>query len=427
MQVSVEAGEGLERRMTVELPAEQIEEAVTKRLKQIGKTARMDGFRPGKLPMNVLRRRYGGQVLQEVYGEVIESSYQEAIQQQSLHPAGMPKIEPKNTDGQNVFSYIATLEVMPEITLAKLEGAIKRPQAELSDGDVEEMLEKLRKQRASWNAVDRAAAEGDQVKISFKGIMDGDEFEGGSADDVPLILGSQRMIEGFEAGLVGIVKEEKRTLELKFPDDYRVEELAGKPVTFEVEVSEVEEQVLPEVDEAFAKTFGAHEGVEKLKQDIRDNMQRELKQRIWDKLKNQAMDLLYNSNPIQLPSALMQKEIKALRKQTRSQLQGGSGSMELPDSLFEDQARRRVTLGLVIGEVVRQNQIELDRDRVHRTLEDYASSYEDADEVIKHYLSNRNQMAAIENVVLEDQVVDWVMEQVQVEDVPSSFAELTSK
>jgi trigger factor len=400
---------------------------VTKRLKQIGKTARMDGFRPGKVPLNMLRRRYGGQLLQEVYGEIIESSYREAVQQQNLHPVGMPKIEPKVTEGQSVFSYIATLEVMPEITLAKLEGTVKRPTAQVTDADVEEMLEKLQKQRASWNAVDRAAAEGDQVKISFKGTVDGEDFEGGSANDVPLILGSKRMIEGFESGLVGIVKEEKRNLELKFPDDYRVEELAGKPVTFEVEVSEVAEQVLPEVDEEFAQALGAHEGVEKLKQDIRDNMQRELKQRIWGRLKNQAMDLLLNCNPIQLPGALVQEEIKALRKQTRSQLQGGSGSIELPDNLFEDQARRRVTLGLLIAEVIKQQQVELDRDRLRRTLEDYAASYEDADEVIKHYLSNRNQMAAIENIVLEDQVVDWVLEQVQVEDEPTSFAALTAE
>ena len=334
MQVSVEAGEGLERRMTVELPAEQIEEAVTKRLKQIGKNARIDGFRPGKVPMNLLRRRYGGQVLQEVYGEIIESSYQEAVQQQNLHPVGMPKIEPKAGEDQNVFGYIATLEVMPEITLAKLEGTIKRPVAELTEADVEEMVEKLRKQRASWNAVDRAAAEGDQVKISFKGTMDGEAFEGGNAEDMPLVLGSKRMIEGFEAGLVGMIKEEKRSLELRFPEDYRVEELAGKPVTFEVEVNEVAEQVLPEVDETFAKSFGAHEGVERLKQDIRDNMQRELKQRIWTRLKNQAMDLLYSSNPIQLPSAMLQEEIKALRQQTRSQLQGGAGTIELPDKLW---------------------------------------------------------------------------------------------
>jgi len=426
MQVSVEAGEGLERRMTVELPAEQIEQEVTKRLKQIGKTARLDGFRPGKVPMNMLRRRYGGQVLQEVYGEVIESSYQEAVQQQNLHPAGMPKIEPNVTEGQNVFSYIATLEVLPEITLAKLEGTIKRPAAEVTDADVDEMLEKLRQQRGSWNPVERAAAEGDQVKVSFKGTMEGEAFEGGSGENMALVLGSKRMIEGFEAGLVGIVKEEKRTLELQFPDDYRVEELAGKPVTFDVEVSEIAEQVLPEVDEEFAKSFGAQEGVEKLRQDIRDNMQRELKQRIWTRLKNQAIDLLYNSNRIEVPGALVQEEIKALREQTRSQLQSGAGSIELPDNLFEDQARRRVTLGLVIGEVIKQHQIQLDRDRVRRTLEDFAASYEDADEVVKHYLTNRNQMAAIENVVMEDQVVDWILEQVQIEDEPTSFATLTA-
>jgi trigger factor len=426
MQVSVEAGEGLERRMTVELPAEQIEEAVTQRLKQIGKSAKIDGFRPGKVPMNMLRRRYGGQVLQEVYGQMIESSYQEAVQQQNLHPAGMPKIEPKVTEGANVFSYIATLEVMPEITLAKLEGTLKRPQAEVTDQDVEEMLDKLRKQRATWNAVDRSAVEGDQVKISFQGLMEGEAFEGGSAQDVPLVLGSKRMIEGFEAGLVGIVKEEKRTLELKFPEDYRVEELAGKPVTFEVEVSEVAEQVLPEVDDAFAKEFGTYEGVEKLRSDIRQNMQREMKQRIWTKLKNQAMDLLYNSNQITIPSALVKEEIDALRKQTRGQLQAGSGSIELPDNLFEEQAKRRVTLGLVIGEIIKQHQIELDRARVRSTIEEFAASYEDSDEVIKHYLANRNQMAAIENVVLEDQVVDWVLAQVEVSDEQSSFAALTA-
>ncbi len=200
MQVSVEAGEGLERRMTVELPAEQIEEAVNKRLKQIGKSAKMDGFRPGKVPMDMLRRRYGGQVLQEVYGQIIESSYQEALQQQNLHPAGMPKIEPKVTEGKNLFSYIATLEVMPEISLAKLDGILKRPVAEVTDQDVEEMLEKLREQRATWQAVERAAAEGDQVKISFQGLMEGEAFEGGNAQDVPLVLGSKRMIEGFESG-----------------------------------------------------------------------------------------------------------------------------------------------------------------------------------------------------------------------------------
>ncbi len=226
--------------------------------------------------------------------------------------------------------------------------------------------------------------------------------------------------------LVGIVKEEKRTLELKFPEDYRVDELAGKPVTFGVEASEVAEQVLPEVNEAFAKEFGAHAGVDQLRNDIRQNMQREMQQRIWSRLKNQAMDLLYNSNKIEVPRVLVKEEIDALRKQTRSQLQGGSGSIELPDNLFEEQAKRRVTLGLVISEIIKQHKIELDKARVRSTLEEVAASYEDSDEVIKHYLANRSQMAAIENVVLEDQVVDWVLAQVEVTDEQSSFAALTA-
>ena len=204
MQVSVESGEGLERRMTVALPADQIEEAVTKRLKQIGRTARMDGFRPGKVPIGVLRRKYGGQVLQEVYGDMIESSYREAVQQEKLNPAGLPKIEPNKSDEEGVFSYIATLEVMPEIELAQLDGTIKRPVAEVMDQDIDEMIQKLRKQRASWNAVERAAQQGDQLKINFKGMIDGEVFQGGSASDVPLVLGSKSMIEGFESGLVGV-------------------------------------------------------------------------------------------------------------------------------------------------------------------------------------------------------------------------------
>jgi trigger factor len=427
MQVSVESGDGLERRMTVELPANKIEEAVSKRLKQIGRTAKMDGFRPGKVPMNILRRQYGGQVLQEVYGQMIESSYQEALNQEKLHPAGMPKIEPKVSDAEGVFSYIATLEVMPEVGQVKAEGIISRPVAEITDEDVTEMIEKLRKQRASWSAVDRAAAEGDQVKINFKGLMEGEAFEGGTASDVPLVLGSKRMIEGFETGLVGVVKEEKRSLELKFPEDYRVEELAGKQVTFEVEVNEVAEEMLPEMDDTFANEFGASEGVDKLKDDIRENMQRELEQRIKTKVKNQVMELIVGSNSLEIPVALIDEEVKALRKQTRSQLREGSGSIELPSSMFEEQARRRVTLGLLIAEAIKQNKIELDNERVRSAIEEYAASYEDPEEVIKHYYTDRSQLTAVQNLVLEEQVVDWVLEQVDVADEPTSFSELTAE
>ncbi|MEW8507563.1 MAG: trigger factor [Candidatus Thiodiazotropha sp.] len=427
MQVSVESGEGLERRVTVELPAEQIEVEVTKRLKQIGRTAKLDGFRPGKVPMKLLRRNYGGQVLQEVYGQMIESSYQEAIQQEKLHPAGMPKIEPKEASEEGLFSYVATLEVMPEIELAKLAGEIKRPQTEITGDDIEDMIGKLRKQRATWNSVDRAAAEGDQVKISFKGLVDGEAFEGGSAEDVDLVLGSKRMIEGFEHGLVGMAKDEKRSIDLKFPEDYRVEELAGKPVTFEVEVSEVSEEVLPPVDDEFAKEFGSSEGVEKLKEDIQENMERELSQRIQARIKSQAMDMVYEQNQIEVPKALIDEEIEALSKQAREQMGANTDSIELPREMFEEQAKRRVALGLLIAEIIKQNGIQVDNDRVRKTIEEYAASYEQPDEVVKFYYGNQQQLASVQNIVLEDQVVDWIMEQVEVVDDKTTFAALTAQ
>ncbi len=427
MQVSVESGEGLERRMTVELPAEQIETEVDKRLKQIGRTAKLDGFRPGKVPMKMLRKVYGGQVLQEVYGQMIETSYQQAIQQEKLHPAGLPKIEPKEATEEGLFGYVATLEVMPEIEAPKLEGKVTRPLAEITEQDIEEMIEKLRKQRASWSEVERAAAEGDQVKISFEGKIDGEAFEGGSAEGVPLVLGSKRMIEGFEDALVGMIKDEKRTIELTFPEDYHKADLAGKPVSFEVEVSEVAEETLPEVDEAFAKDFGAEEGVDKLKSDIRENMERELAQRVQAKIKSQVMDLIYEQNKVEVPMALIDEEIKALQKQTQERIGQGAGSLELPRDMFEEQARRRVTLGLVIGEIIKQNDIQIDNDRVRKTIEDFASSYEQPEEVVKYYFGNQEQLAAVQNVVLEDQVVDWALEQAEVIEEQTSFADLTSE
>ncbi|MEJ2692911.1 MAG: trigger factor [Candidatus Thiodiazotropha sp.] len=427
MQVSVESGEGLERRMTVELPAEQIEAEVNKRLKQIGHTAKLDGFRPGKVPMTMLRRVYGGQVLQEVYGHMIETSYQAAVRQEKLAPAGLPKIEPKEATEEGLFGYVATLEVMPEVELAKLEGKVTRPVTEITEQDIDDMIEKLRKQRASWSVVERAAAEGDQVKISFEGKVDGEVFEGGSAEDVPLVLGSKRMIEGFEEALVGMIKADKRTVELKFPEDYRVEELAGKPVTFEVEVSEVAEEMLPEVDDAFAKEFGTEEGVDKLRVDIRANMERELAQRVQAKVKSQAMDLVYEQNRIEIPKALLDEEIDALQKQTRERLGQGAGSMELPRDMFEEQARRRVALGLVIGEIIKQHDIQIDNDRVRKTIEDFASSYEQPEEVVNYYYGNQEQLASVQNMVLEDQVVDWILEQIEVNDEPTTFAALASE
>ncbi|MCG7867711.1 MAG: trigger factor [Candidatus Thiodiazotropha taylori] len=428
MQVSVESGEGLERRLTVELPAEQIDAEVTKRLQQIGRTAKLDGFRPGKVPMKLLRRNYGGQVLQEVYGQMIETSYQEAIQQEKLQPAGMPKIEPgESNEDDGLFRYVATVEVMPEITLNTLSGEIKRPVAEIGDQDIDEMLMKLRKQRATWSSVERDAAEGDQVKISFKGTVDGEAFEGGSAENVDLVLGSGRMIEGFESALIGKPKGDKSSIDLKFPENYRVEELADKPVTFEVEINDIAEEVLPEVDDEFAKEFGAEEGVDKLMSDVRENMTRELAQRIEARIKNQAMDLLTDQNPIDIPTAMVDQEIEALKNQTRQQLAQGGGSFELPREMFEDQAKKRVTLGLLIGEIIKQNDIQVDNDRVKKRIEEFAASYEKPEEVVNYYYNDEKQLAAVQNVVMEDQVVDWVLEQVTVTEEQTTFAELTEQ
>jgi trigger factor len=430
MQVSVQSGEGLERRMTVELPAEEINQEVEKRLKKIARTARMDGFRPGKVPMKILRTRYGLHVQQEVFGEMVESSYGQALVQEELKPAGAPKIEPHLEQGQDSakFAYTAVFDVMPEIELVSLtEQSIQRPVAQVQDSDVDEMIERLRKQRQTWEQVERAAEDGDQVEISFKGTIDGEPFEGGEADDVPLVLGSGSMIEGFEAGLTGAGAGDKRTLELQFPENYRVEKLAGKPVVFEVEVGKVSEPRLPEMNEELVKSFGVESGdVDEFKKDIRTNMERELKQRIESRLKDQAMDALLETHKIDVPVALVEQEIEAMRQQARQGSPAGS-KFELPRNLFEEPAKRRVALGLIIAEVVKQNEIKVDPERVTSTIEEMAATYEDPQEVVDFYTNNAQQRASVENLVLENQVVDWVLEQAKVEDQQSTFKEITEE
>ena len=427
MHVLVESGEGLERRMTVELPSERIDSEVNKRLKDLSRKVKMDGFRPGKVPFTIVRKQHGGQIYQEVFGELVESTYGEAVQQESLVPAGMPNIEPVAEQKDGTVAYVAVFEVMPEIELKALTGTVKKPVAEVTDEDLENMVDTLRKQRQTWSVTERAAQDGDQVTISFKGSIDGEAFEGGEAKEIPLLLGSHSMIDGFEDGLLGAAKGETRTLELKFPEDYSSEELAGKDVSFEVEVSEVSESVLPEVDDEFAKLFGMTEGgAEKLRQDIRGNMERELSQRIKSNIKNQAMDVLFNTNAIDVPRALVDQEIESLMKQATARMQGmAPEGINLPKELFEKQANRRVALGLVIAKIVEENNIEIDPDRVRTAVEGVAAGYEKPEEVIEHYYSDHQALTGVENVVLEDQVVDWVLEQVTAEDEASSFSELT--
>lgn len=429
MQVSLETVQGLEKRMTVEVPAEQVEQAVERRIQRIARSVRLDGFRPGKAPLRVVRQRFGDQARREAYGELIESSFQEAATQEKLRVVAQPKIELKDADG-GALGYVATFEVMPEIVLSDLSGAvIKRPIATVEESDVDAMIESLRRQRTNWVEVERPAREGDTVQISFKGTVDGQAFPGGSADHVPLTLGSGSMIAGFEAGLAGASKGEVRTLEVTFPADYRVASLAGRPASFEVTVHRVNEPQLPELDAGFVRSFGVADGtVESLRADVRANMERELEQRLEAALKERVMNLLMERNPLDVPAALVADEAQRLRDQAKGDLTraGHSSALELPLSLFQEQARKRVWLGLLVGEVIRSQSIKVDSERVRRRIDRLAESYEQPEDVVSWYYGNREALRPVENIVLEDQVSDWVVSRLQVEDEPTTFSAMTA-
>ncbi len=426
MQVSVEPVEGLQRRMSVELPAEEIQAEVDQRLRKLARTARLDGFRPGKVPLKVLRQRFGKQVRSEVFGEQVEASFYKAVSQESLRPAGEPSIEPQIDPKAGRWAYVATFEVLPEIVLKPLgEVTFERPQAEVTESDVDKMLERLRRQRQTWEPVDRPAREGDKVILDFQGTMDGETFEGGSAEGAEVVLGAGRMIDGFEAGLMGASAGEARSLDLRFPEDYGAAHLAGRDVHFEVQVREVQGPVLPEVDAEFVRDYGVESGdLNDLRAEVRRNMERELKDRIQARVKKQALDALLSAHPLDVPQALVDQEIEALRSQARQRMGAGS-QMELPAELFTEEARKRVALGLLVAEVVKANGIEVDQALLEERLNSLASSYEDPDEVVAYYRNNREALASVENVVLEDQVVSWILEQGRVIERPMSFDEVT--
>jgi len=423
MQVSVEAGDGLQRRMTVEVPAERVNQAVENRLKSLARTVRIDGFRPGKVPVKVVRQRFGEQVRHEAYGDIIQSTFQEAAVQEKLKPAGEPRIEVKDEGG--AFGYTAEFEVMPEIGVADLsEATIEREVAEVSDQDVDAMIEKLRKQRTTWSAVERAAQDGDRVTVAFVGKIDGEPFEGGRADDFGLVLGSGMMIEGFEQALLGAAAGEERSLDLKFPDDYRVEKLAGKPVTFDVTVKQVQEPVLPSLDEDFARALGVSSGdVDSLREEVRGNMKRELSQKLRSRLKERVMSLLIEKHDVQVPKVMASAEAKRLKEQTRQEMarSGQRSEVDLPLDVFMSEAERRVKLGLVIGEVVRSESLRVDEGRMRELAEEFASAYEDPREVVDFYMTDSNARGGLENLALEDQVVDWVLSRAKVEEKQTTF------
>ncbi len=424
MQVSVEAGEGLERRMKIDLPFEQLAEEVEKRLQKFARSARLPGFRPGKVPLKVLRQRYSEQLHQEVLSDMVQSSFMEALSQESIQPAGMPRIEPDFDLNDERASFTAIFEVMPEFELAPIaERVVKRPVSEVADADLDAMIERLRDQRKTWTPVERACRSADQVVISFVGTVDGETFDGGSSERLTLELGAGRMIAGFEDGLIGAASGETRTLDLTFPDPYKATHLAGKPVRFEVTVDSVSEPTVPELDETLAKSFGVESGdVEHFKSDVRKNMERELKERIKARTKEHVMDLLLEANSIDVPNALVENEIQAMTEQMRQAL--GGAQMQLPPELFADAARRRVALGLILGLFVKENAIEVDATRVREMIEQMASTYDEPQAVIDYYYADRSRLSQFETMALEDQVVALVLERVTVEDEQIAFEDI---
>ncbi|MDY6980685.1 MAG: trigger factor [Pseudomonadota bacterium] len=430
MQVSVEATGGLERRMTVNVDEERIASAVDDRLKNMTQTVKLKGFRKGKVPFKVVKQHYGKQVRDEVVGEVVQSTFYEAVSQEKLQPAGNPNFDDlKNEPGQGL-AYTATFEIYPEVELAPMaEQTVEKPVAEIGEADVDKMIETIRKQNVSWQPVEREAKEGDRVNLDFKGMIDGEAFDGGSGEGMQVELGSGRMIPGFEDGLMGAKAGEDRTLNVTFPENYHVESLAGKPAVFEAHINSVEEAVLPEVDAEFAKQLGVASGdLSEMRDEVRANMQRELDERLRAKLKEAVIETLLAANSIDVPKSLVENEERTLLQQMLQNL--ASQGMQQQDlsglnpEMFKEQAEKRVTLGLIMSEIVKANDLKVEPEQVKARIQEIAAPYEQPEEVVKWYQSDRQRLSEIESLVFEDQVIDWVVDQAKVVEKPVSFDEI---
>ncbi len=425
MQVSVESTSNLERKMTVELPAEKVDSEYEARLRAVAPRVQLKGFRPGKVPMKVVRQQYGKGVFQEVVGELVQSSFQEAVDQENLKPAGSPVIEDLDPKPGAVLRYTAVFEVYPEIQIKDLsDQEITQPEVEVTEEAVDKMIETLREQHRDWVEVDRAAADGDQVVIDFEGFVGDEPFEGGKAEDVAVEIGKGAMIPGFEEQLSGLKTGDEKTLEVEFPEDYHAENLAGKAARFEVRVKAVKEARLPELDEDFARKFGVEDGsLEKFREDVKNNMVREADQAVRRKVKSDVMAMLLDVHEVEAPKALVKNEIDALRQQAMSNTGQQDASM-FPDELFEEEAKRRVLLGLIVSQIIRDNDIQLDQDRVEVALDEMAETYEEPEALKQYYRVSRERMASLEAMVIEEQVVDWVKSQASVATKQMSFDEI---
>ena len=426
MQVSVESIGKLERRMQVQVPAERVSQEIATRLKTLSRTARLNGFRPGKAPLNVIRRQFGVQVHREVIGELLQSSFAEAVSANRLAPAGSPRIEPQSIDEGQDLRYIATFEVFPEIALQPIESLeIVRTTAEVAPSDVDAMLERLRKQQLKFTAVSRAAATGDRVTIDFEGSIDGVPFTGGKGENVAIVLGAGRMLPEFEQGLIGTSAGDDKEVEVHFPANYRATELGGKLAKFKIRVRTVEESQLPDLDEEFCKTFGVNEGgLNKLREEVADNMRRELEQTLRNQNKTVVMDKLLLANPIDVPKTLIESQIHEMQTEAMRRSGAKDASHAPPPQTFAEPARRRAALGLILADIIKRQNLRVEPARARARLDEMVSSYGDPEAIKRAYLQNPEAMRQVENLALEDQVVDWVLAHAKVHEVSSTFKEL---
>jgi trigger factor len=428
MQVSVESISKLERRMQVQVPAERVSKEIAARLQSLSRTARLNGFRPGKAPLTVIRRQFGPQVHREVIGELLQSSFAEAVTEQQLSPAGSPRIEPQSLDEGQDLRYVATFEVFPEIALQPVESLeLERVTADVTESDIDTMIERLRKQQVKYVAAARAAAIGDKVTIDFLGKIDGVEFAGGKGENIAVVLGEGRMLAELEQGLVGAEAGEHRDINVNFPADYRATDLAGKLAAFSTQIKSVEEPKLPELDDEFCAAFGVTEGgIPKLREDVAANMRRELEQNLRNRNKTAVMEKLYQANPIDVPNALLESQIRDMQIEAMRRTGAKDVSQAPPREPLVEPARRRVALGLLLNDVIRRQNLVLDPKRSNARLDEMVGAYGDGDAAAlkRAYLQNADAMRQVESLALEDQVVDWILEHAKVHEKASTFKEM---
>jgi trigger factor len=420
----------LERSLDLSVVIADLDREIDQHLKKMSRKVRMPGFRPGKVPFNLIKQQYGQEAYVDALNESLEKAFNEAVKAQQMRVAGSPRIEPKKTESETNLEFTAVFEVFPEIRVADLAGVeIERPILEIGEAELESTLNVLRKQRVRYEPVDRAAARGDRVTIDFLGRKDGEPFQGGEGRDHSIVLGESAMLPDFENAVAGLAAGEAKTFELTFPADYPVGDLAGQTVVFEVTAKKVEEAVLPEIDAEFARSLGIADGdVEKMRAEIESNLKREVKNRLKSRVKNQVMDALLKVNPIEVPRALVEREIDQLAQDAREDFEARSGR-KMKDSPFRrewfaEKARRRVSLGLVLAEIVKVHELAARPEQVKAFIEEAAQSYEHPEEIIRWHYAQPQRLGEIEGAVIEDNVVDWALSKARVVDKPIAFDDL---